>query len=190
MRKVYVTVGTRAAGKTTFCEKILTLEPTVVEVSRDKILIDLFGTTTLDSYSGGHHYAYEKMWEAVEKALVPEGVSLILDVWNGCREERQRIIRRLRELGADHVVAWYFTTPLETVETWFWRKPGVVKWSEIKTRAGEDVSFYDENAPRHDHNMFHKFAVDIDSDGFDEVIRINPLLVHPEAVLRVEVSSI
>ncbi len=172
MRKVYVTAGTRAAGKSTFCQKALDLDPSLIEISRDKILIELFGDTSLDPYTGGHDYANDKMWEAVEKALIPEDIRLILDVWNGDTVARRRILRNLHAFGADQVIAWYFVTPLEFVAEWFWQKPGITH------------DCYGENAPRHDHKLFHKLAVNIDSDGFDGVVRINPVTMNPEEVLR------
>lgn len=188
MREVIVTVGTRAAGKSKFCEAALELDPSIIEVSRDKILIELFGSTSLDPYTGGHFYGYKKLWEAVEKWLATKDVKMILDVWNEDQSDRRSIIKKLRDFGADRVIAWYFTTPVEAVEEWFWKKPGIAKMGEMHTKQGEGLSFYSEDAPRQDHEMFHQLAADVESDGFDEIVRINPLITKPGDVLALQTS--
>ena len=119
MREVIVTVGPRASGKSTFCEHVIPLDPSIVEVNRDKILLNLFGRTELDPYGGGHFLAYERMWDVVKETLTSQEVTMILDVWNGNSNDRKLVIRKLRDRGATKVVAWYFTTPVEMVEAWF-----------------------------------------------------------------------
>ena len=182
MREVILTVCTRAAGKSTFCENVVAIDPSIAYISRDQILIELFGSTNLSPYGGGHMYAIEKMWEAVQEKICSTE-KIILDTWNGNHGERQAIIRKLRQYGADRVVSWYFVTPLKFVEEWFWQKPGIAKLSEMRDRQGQGLVFYSEDAPRHDYNLFHKWASDIDLDGFDQVIRINPVAMRPEDVL-------
>lgn len=188
MREVIVTVGTRASGKSSFCQRVIAADPSIVYISRDNILIELFGRTSLDPYSGGHFYAYEKMWEVVKEKLIQEEVRIILDVWNGSAGERRSIIKQLREHGADQVMAWYFTTPVKFVEEWFWQKPGIAKIDEIRDRQGEGLVFYCEDAPRRDHKLFHHLASDIDLDGFDAVIRVNPITMGPEHVVHSQTS--
>ncbi len=190
MREVIVTVGTRGSGKSTFCEKALALDPSFVEVSRDKILLKVFNGTYLDPYGGGHFFASEKMWAEVTKHLFSPDLKMILDTWNGDRHDRWLIARKLRDLGADRVVAWYFTTPVETVEEWFWQKPGIAKSSEMLARQGQGLVFFSEDAPRRDHEMFHRLAAEIDTEGFDEVVRINPLVLQPESALSTQTSPV
>ena len=190
VREVIMMVGTRGAGKSTFLDKTLACDPSIVGVSRDKILFDLFGSMSVDPYSGGFCNVYEKMWEEAAAALAPRDVRMILDAWNGSSCERQQMLWKLRLLGADRVVAWYFTTPLETVEDWFWKKPDVAKMSEMGSRQGQGVVFYSEGAPGRDHKLFHKHAGGIDSDGFDEVVRINPVVVEPQDVLAPAQTSL
>jgi predicted kinase len=188
VKEVILLVGTRAAGKSTFSEEAVALEPSMVEVSRDKILVELFGSAYLSPYTGGHFYANKKVWEAVETGLQKEDVRMILDAWNGEKSDRMAIIKRLRDFGADRVVAWYFVTPVQTVEEWFWMKPGIAKMSEMHTRRGKNLSFYSEDAPRKDHEMFHHLARNIESDGFDDIVRVNPLTMNPEHVLKLQTS--
>lgn len=176
MKEVFLTVGPRAAGKSSFCRQAIERDPSLGFVSRDDILVGIFGKTMLDPYSGGHGYAEEVLWKTVERSLgTAPDVRLLLDMWNGSSRERRDILRRLRELEVERVVAWYFVTPVERVEEWFWNKPGIAKWSEMYTRKGEGLAFYQDDAPRRDYELFHRLAAHIDEDGFDEVVRINPV---------------
>ena len=175
VKTVFLTSGTRGAGKSTYCSKIIKNNSEISLISRDEILIELFGQTELDSYGDGHYYAYEIMWERVNKQLKSVGVNgkdfqMILDCWNGFPEERQRIIRKLREAGADRVVIWVFTTPLETIIRWF---------DEKNRNKDEDREFerkINKSRSRHDYELFNELAANIKKDGFDEVVYINPLL--------------
>jgi predicted kinase len=188
MREVILTVGTRAAGKSTFCKGVTEFDPSITMVSRDAILMSMFGKTSLDSYSGGHEYAAERMWEAVQKQLEPRDARMILDTWNGDGRSRRWIIQKLRKLGANRVVAWYFITPVEVVEQWFWQKPDIAKFGEMGTTTGVERTYYFEDAPRRDHEMYHSRATDIDQDGFDRITRINPLFAKPRDLFPFQTS--
>lgn len=183
MREVILTVGPRASGKSEFCEKVVKVDPTIVLVSRDKLLIELFGSTSLDPYTGGHYYAHEQLWKAVEEKLKSDGLRMILDTWNGTSRERLDIIHRLRDLGTNRVQAWYFVTPLEYVNQWFWQKPGVARMSEIRAVQSQGCVFYGDDTPRTDYELFHRLALRINSDGFDRVTKVNPLITQPEQIL-------
>lgn len=179
MKTVFLTVGTRAAGKTTYCKAQVARDHSLVCVSRDDVLMKLFGTASLDPYCGGHDQANITMWKMVEKALEETDVKIILDAWNGNSSERRYILSRLRSLGAERIVAWYFVTPVELVSQWFWKKPGIARISEMKSRRGEkNLAFYSVDAPEWDHEHFHKCAAGIETDGFDEVVRIDPAVVQ------------
>lgn len=189
MKKAIVCVGPRASGKSSFCEKVSTCHPTIPVVSRDQLLIEQFGSIHLNTYSGAHEYAMELLWQRVQSVVeVNLHPLLILDVWNGSSKERIRIVRKLRDLGIDKVTAWYFTTPVEQVIEWFWKKPGIAKTSEMHTRKGENLSYYSETAPARDYELFHRYARNINSDGFDEIIEINPLLIQPEQIFVTETA--
>ena len=173
--RVYLLVGQQGAGKSEYAKRLIEQQPDLSFVSRDEILMKEFGTVFLDSYSGGHEYAYEIMYRALRDALsAKQGIRMLLDTWTGDKDDRNHLIARLREYGADHVVALYFITPLPLVESWFWKKPGVAKISEMRAHRGEGLTFFSEDGPRRDYETFHMFAKEIDSNGFDEVIRIDP----------------
>lgn len=187
MKEAILTVGPQGSGKSCFCEKAVALDPGLSLISRDKILLELFGSVFLDAYSGGHYHAYGVMWERVKEQVEATSDSrIVLDTWNGGAIDRKAIIEILRGLGVERVVAWYFVTPVETVSEWFWNKPGIAKSSEMCTRQGQGLTFFSEKAPEHDYKLFHKWAGGIDLDGFDEVVRINPLVTTPEQVLGLE----
>jgi hypothetical protein len=172
---VYLLVGQQGAGKSEYARRLIKQHPELFFVSRDEILMKEFGTVFLDSYSGGHVYAYELMYRLLQDTLSAQrGITMILDTWTGDRNDREHLIARLREYGADRVAALYFVTPLPLVELWFWQKPGVAKISEMRAHQGEGFTFFCEDAPKRDYQMFHKLAKDIDLEGFDEVIRIDP----------------
>lgn len=189
MRSVIVPVGPRASGKSTFCEKAISLDPSITWISRDKLLVEIFGKTSLDPYSGGHYHVLEVMWSMVGEHMESSPNScMILDMWNGTSDERVNITSRLRRFDVDRIEAWYFVTPVEFVNKWFWNKPDVAKIGEMKDRQAEGLTFFLEDSPRRDHELFHKLAQRIELDGFDEVIRVNPLLTRPEHILPLQTS--
>jgi len=189
MREVILTAGPRGSGKSTFCEKAIELEPSIIYVSRDKVITDIFGTDTLDPYTGAQEHAIKKMWEVVESILQSsEDVQLLFDTWNGFPSQRTFIIDKLREMGADRVVAWYFVTPVETVDRWFWQKPNIAKMSEMRTRREEKLHWWPDDGPRNDFKLYHEQALHIDENGFDEVVRINAEIMEPKDVLKLQTS--
>lgn len=172
---VFLLVGQRGSGKSHYGKRLIEADPKLQVISRDEILIRRYGSVHTDPYSGAGYYAYEIMDRLLRRKLATQTrARLLLDCWTGDSRERKNLLKKLRYYGADRVVALYFITPLTIVENWFWSKPGIAKIGEIRTRQGEGLSFFSENAPRHDHELFHELAAKIDSDGFDEVVRINP----------------
>lgn len=138
-----------------------------------------FGTTSPDSYSGAHIFALVEGLKRL-KEIIDAGskTKTIYDHWTGTNGERWRLIRHLRDKGATRIVALYFLTPVEYVKQWFWQKPGIAPFSqmrEIQGRGEKGFAFYPNDAPEQDHALFHEYAAGIDSDGFDQVIRVNPL---------------
>lgn len=182
-REVFLTVGQRGAGKSTFCERVLEYDSEVVLISRDEVIDELFGLGFLCP-KGGTRYAIDVMVQRVSELFESRGtVRLILDAWNGTSEERRHILKLLRRLGADKVYAWYFVTPIDLVARWFWLKPGIVRFSE---RSGsDDCVAYDDDAPYNDNIVFHSSAGNIDLDGFDSVVRIDPQITTPAEALVV-----
>ena len=172
---VYLLVGPRGAGKTSYCKRLTSSNGSLLMVCRDEILVRICGSEHMDPYTGAHLHCFKIMQRLLKRKLqTRRGVRLLLDCWTSTRLERMHIIEDLRKFGATRVVALYFITPPELVETWFWKKPGVAKMSEMRARPDEGLVFYPEWAPREEHDEFHHHARSIDSDGFDEVIRIDP----------------
>jgi predicted kinase len=173
---VYLLVGQRGAGKSVYAERILSQQPEVSIISRDALLMKLFGSTTLNPYSGGLEHGGAMTKDLLHQTLSTKtNLKLIFDYWTGESRERRSLNQWLRRLGAEKVVALYFVTSLPLVNEWFWKKPGIAKTKEMRTRPNEGLCFFSEDAPSSDYKAFHELASDIDSDGFDEVIRINPL---------------
>jgi predicted kinase len=170
MKTVILTAGPQGAGKSTYCEQVIKAHPDVQLLSRDKLLNELFGSAWLDPYSGGHYYAMEQLWQRIRTSLKQkaESFTLILDCWNGSPRERSLIVTKLREFGADEVVAWYFITPLEHCVRWFMDRECQdedKKWG----REQQEISC------RYDFHLFHELATDLKQGlGFDCIKHINP----------------
>jgi predicted kinase len=174
-KTVYLTVGPRGAGKSYYCKNVLVQRKGMVLISRDEIMMERYGTVHT-SYGAGQPEAMEAVKAMLLQHLSDKaGRGIVLDVWNGTSDERKDLIAVSRSYGAKKVVALYFVTPVEYVEKWFWLKPGVAKSNEWKEKQGQGYVFFSKDAPTNDHELFHGFAADIDTDGFDRIIRINPL---------------
>ncbi len=183
MRRAILTIGPQYVGKSTFCGRVLTARTDVTYVSRDDILNRLYGTVWLDSYSGGHHAALEEMWQEVAAHLNSASAAdktLILDAWNGPRNERAAMVGKLRQLGADCVDGWHFVTPLKMCIAWSFEKNPIEiknKWSEL--RRDMRIESYS--------NIHRTFCGwDIAKEGvFDTVRRLNALDPIPEDLFNV-----
>ena len=172
---VFLLVGPRAAGKSSYGMNLLKQHSDIKGISRDEILLRLFGSEHCNPYDGTSWYAHEIMKRLIKQRLkVDADVKLILDSWTGSSEERKAIIKQLRVYGATQVVALYFTSSVEDVTAWFWGKPGIAKMQTMAENQGKGLVFYSEDAPKRDYESFHKYASNIEKDGFDEIIKVNP----------------
>jgi len=175
MNIVYLLVGQRGSGKSYYAKRIAENQSGLSVISRDEILVRLFGSADLGAYGGEHFFASEVMRRLLRRKLSTQaGLRLMLDVWTGDGIERERLIAKLRQYGANRVVALYFITPLDAVSVWFWKKPGIARISKMKTKKGEGLVFFSDDAPAHDYKVFHRLASSIDSNGFDQVVRVDP----------------
>jgi predicted kinase len=173
---VYLLVGPRAAGKTTWASAALKEKPDLLLISRDAILVELFGSEHTDPYSGAGQYVMQTLFDRLREKLTEGTAStIVLDCWTGSSDERQPLVRKLRSYGAVKVIALLFTTPLACVEQWFWKKPGIGRLKDIRNPGGYKLAFFGEDAPRNDFQLFHELITTIHDDGFDQVIQINPL---------------
>lgn len=174
-KQVFLMVGQRGAGKTHYGEKLVNRHPTLQAINRDEILTRVFGSTHLSPYTGGHHHVAQIVTRLLRmKFSKNESFKILFDYWTGCSEERKFWLAELRRMGATKVTALYFVTPLEKVEEWFWKKPGIAKASDMIKLQSKGFMFFSKHAPKHDYELFHALASEIDRDGFDEVIRIDP----------------
>jgi hypothetical protein len=172
---IYLLVGQRGAGKTSYAKRLIESQPEFHLMSRDDILVRKFGTADTDPDDGTQEHAAALLLRLVRfKLSTGQADRLILDMWTERSGERKRLVELLRKYGASRVVALYFVTPVELVNLWFWLKPGVAKSEERRTRRGQGLLFFPSDGPARDYELFHQLARDIDSDGFDEVIRVDP----------------
>lgn len=172
---VYLLVSQRGAGKSHYAKLLLANQPDLSLISRDELLMRKFGSTDTNPYGGAQWYILEVMHRLLRFVLQTRpATKIVLDCWTGDSKERSLLVKKLREYGATRVVALYFITPREVVSSWFWLKPGISKIEEMRKRNGEKVVYFSADAPLHDYGAFHRLAKNIDSDGFDQVIRIDP----------------
>lgn len=175
-RIVYLLVGPRGAGKSTYASAIVKERPDFFLMSRDAIIVELYGSEHTDPYSGAGYHAMNTLYARLNQKLSGETKkAIVLDCWTRDSQERQTLIARLREYGAGKVIALLLTTPLAFVEQWFWKKPGIAKMQDIGKLQGKGFVFYMEDAPERDFALFHELAKNIDEDGFDQIIRVDPL---------------
>jgi adenylate kinase family enzyme len=171
LKHAILPVGPQYAGKSTFCKGIVSAHPEVVYVSRDEILVEMFGSVWLSEYTGKHLLGLDRMWSIVSGQLRKNDVTIILDTWNSHVSDRMNIVGKLRSLGADTVTAWRFITPEATCFRWFLKrapfKPGSSeKWTKLRLKAR-----------RHDSRRVYQFfhSQPLGDKLFDEVVEINPL---------------
>ncbi len=172
MKTVILTVGPQHVGKSTFCKKVIEKYPSLHMVSRDDILMELFGSVNLDTYSGGHIFALEKMWDVLKENL-KEHSNIILDCWNGPDSQREEIIRQLRYLGVEKIGAWYVKTPREIFHSWcektiLTEEPKKDPIWESRRKEGRMRDFLSP------YDFFYKNATVSINQGFDFVVEINP----------------
>ena len=173
---VYLLVGPRGSGKSTYCEKLVANQPELSIVSRDAIMVRHFGSAETSSYVNPSEFIGPCMQRLIRRKIsLGKDLKLLLDAWTGDSTDRKTVISTLRWYGANRVTVLYLVTPVELVKKLFWKKPGIAQMSEIRRRQGEGLTFYSEDVPERDYANFHKHAINIDSDGFDQVIRVNPL---------------
>lgn len=172
MKRVILTVGPQGAGKSTYCEAVCRAHPEVVLISRDAILIELYGTVWLDSYSGGHLEGERIMWRRVRQQLKEPNLTLILDCWNGAAD-RPEMTATLRRFGADWIGVWQFMTPLETACEWFFaRSPN--DYSHLQPEHAARMHRLDRVYYCDAYTAFHRQSVSLEQ-GFDKIRQINPL---------------
>ncbi len=178
MKTVILTVGPQGSGKSTYCDKVATIHPDIILLSRDKLLNEMFGDTWLDPYCGGHYVVMERLFEILSETLgtnTPQ-TTILLDCWNGSERERHQLLKKLRDLGAEKIIGWYFVTPLATTIQWFLRR-------ECSTNSSDWEKESKEHMCRHNYQLFHEFASDVrNRKEFDIVRTINPLqrLLFPD----------
>jgi predicted kinase len=172
---VYLLVGQRGSGKSTYAKRLAEADPNIVLLSRDEILIREFGSEHGGYDDGRFAYAITQVFNNLrEEISTRKGVRVLLDTWTSDSAERQLMTATVRACGATRVVACYFVTPLNLVSEWFWKKPGIAKASEARLRRGEKLVYFSDIAPVYEYQGFHECAQGIENDGFDEVIRVDP----------------
>jgi len=171
MRRVIVTAGPQGCGKTTYSKKLIRLNSELQLVSRDEILEELYGTAWLSPYTGQHEFGQEVMWQRINEQLQKTEAFIILDTWSGSDQERKEITDRLRQLGADRIIGYRFTTPEQVALRWYIQRES--RGKDFK-HVRQLTAPYRAEAYHHDYQLFHSYGVTKDQ-GFDVILNVNPL---------------
>ena len=165
MRRIFVTVGPQGAGKSVYCKKIIQEHSSVKLICRDEILFSLFGSSWIDPHTGGHFRAKEIMFERLSGLLIQEDADIIVDSYTGRSYERRELTSKLRELGAERVLALNFLTPADVCYQWFFEREG---HPSTQNEAGEKERYLEY------HRAYRSEPVNME-EGFDRIIRVNPI---------------
>ena len=162
MKRAILTSGPRGSGKSMYSKLFVKNNLEFNYFSRDKILLEMYGQTALDSQEK-HELAEYRFFENVKNFIENSGdnYNIIVDYWNGGWESRSSIVRRLRNLDVERVVCWKFVTPPNTVVDWFFHK--------------QDVKNFSEESVRSDYQLYHLKSKNLEKENFDKIYLINPL---------------
>lgn len=110
---VYVLCGFICAGKTTFAKK-LEERTGAVRITKDEWLIRLIGNDpTIDGYEEYDHRICE-LSRDVAFQLAGKGIDVILDEGFWMKEQRDKLRRRIEDMGAQ-AVFYLLDTPIDTI---------------------------------------------------------------------------
>lgn len=162
MNVVILTSGPRGAGKSTYCRAVHVQDSEIKLVSRDDLLMRIYGKTSFSPYTESSWEIFEILYKEIKRFFRErkrgkrKNSIVIFDCWNGWPSERKEISRRLRTFGVHKIVCWKFITPIDICEFWY------------KEREG-DTWFSGRG-----YRLYHKTSKNIENDGFDIVYEINP----------------
>ncbi|HBI17559.1 MAG: hypothetical protein UR60_C0047G0011 [Candidatus Moranbacteria bacterium GW2011_GWF2_34_56] len=177
MRKAYIASGPRGSGKTTFIKKLQSQNKSLIVFERDEFLNRNFGERWTDPY----YFPWFLIAHVIEEEIKnisnsnSGDINLIVDCWNGNFDERNKLVKILRDLEFDVVNCIYFCVPREICLRWF--------------RNKSDSVFYSDDSVIGDWNTYHRLADDLrnpdehatfDLDTcestclFDNIFTVNP----------------
>jgi hypothetical protein len=110
VKQVILPIGPQYAGKSRFCKAIAHAFPNLVYVSRDDILVKMFGADWGYISPWQYFNALEQMYNVAFQALKMQDVTIILDTWSETPIERQNFVGEVKANGAENVDAWFFRT--------------------------------------------------------------------------------
>ena len=95
---VYLLVGQRGSGKSSYAKRLLANQPELSHISRDEILVRKFGSTDTNPYGGAQWYALEVMHRLLRFVLRTRPMTkIILECWTGDSEGRAFRVRGQRK---------------------------------------------------------------------------------------------
>ncbi|MBP6942537.1 MAG: hypothetical protein KBB55_00660 [Candidatus Buchananbacteria bacterium] len=173
MRRAILTIGPRGCGKSTYCQQIIKERPDISLVSRDQIMLEIYGKVGLNLKRESPVPIFETMWARIAEHFEREEVIVIIDCWNGWGDDRQFLTKKLRQLGADTIDGWYFVVPENVCAQWCVEKE-VINHPALRDEDDSWQLKLRAASARQEYRRYHDQPVELDQ-GFDAIHIINPL---------------
>lgn len=110
-------IGPEQSGRSTFCKKVAHNQSDITFVNLDMILGKMRASSNPRSLED-YREATDRMFDVLQLCLERENARVIFECSAEHREDRVKIVERLRWFGAERVGLWRFVPPLEKYLAW------------------------------------------------------------------------
>ncbi len=158
-------------GKSTLCTKIKAEYSDIVIISKDEIFDEILARSEKTGpfdLTETHKQAMKTLSTLLQLVLRKPGVRIILDCFNSYPYERKEMLFVLKQMGADRVVCWQFTTPIEISLPWYLER------EKSKFNGHVEVAHFAAMEHRGFFEKYWRNSQNIKSEGFDQVHKFDP----------------
>jgi hypothetical protein len=143
MTRILMTIGPQGAGKSTFCESIMSDNiDGVAYASRDRFLVGRYGKAAWDPYSGAMHYGMKEFYRHVAH-LASKNRIVLLECF--CADQRHFSDLRsgifletnCSDTTLDYEALW-FTTPDHLCAQWYVKRE--IKYEQTTQQQSQSLS--------------------------------------------------
>lgn len=165
--KVYITVGLPGSGKSTWSKKFAKENPSTIIVNRDA-----FRTMIKDEYT--FDFRYEPFIKSATNKVIEQsleyGLDIIVDETHVKKERRLEIIKTIRDFENSYGLINNDNGKIKIVYVWFTENK-----NNIYFRMMNDRGYTKEKWEEVIDGMKKIFEEPEANEGYDELIKINPL---------------